>query len=175
MPVLTESAKTDKHLTFMLASETYGLEILRVAEIVGLMPVTRVPRLPRFVAGVINLRGRVIPVVDLRLAFGLPTAELGERTCIVIAQIVREGVMQTVGLIVDEVSEVLDMPVDAIEATPDFGTSVDTSFVKGVGRVADRVILLLDIDRALSGSQYAAVEQAAVLAEHGEEGTAGAE
>jgi purine-binding chemotaxis protein CheW len=159
-----EIAEAGKYLTFILADETYGLEIQRVAEIVGLLPVTRVPRLPEFVAGVINLRGRVIPVVDLRLAFGLPAAELGERTCIVIAQISRGESTQTVGLIVDQVSEVLDLAQDAIEPTPDFGTSVDTSFVKGVGRTGDFVVLLLDIDLALSMTEIAAAERAVTMA-----------
>lgn len=155
-------AGAGKYLTFGLADEHYGLEIQRVQEIVGLIPVTRVPRLPSFVAGVVNLRGRVIPVVDLRLSFGLPSAEMGERTCIIVVRVERaEGSSAVMGVIVDEVSDVVDLAEGAIEATPEFGTYVDTSFMCGVGRDGDRVVLLLDIDQVLSGAELAAVQMAA--------------
>lgn len=156
-------AQAGKFLTFSLGSELYGLEILRVQEIVGMLPVTRVPRLPEYVAGVVNLRGRIIPVVDIRLAFGLSDITMTERTCIVVVRVMREGADSAVviGIIVDEVSDVLDLGVDSIEATPEFGTEVDTSFIKGVGRAEDRVVLLLDIDRVLSGSELTVVELAA--------------
>lgn len=154
----TAVATAGKYLTFLLGDEVYGLEILRVAEIVGLVPITRVPRLPRHFSGVINLRGRVIPVVDLRLAFKLPEAELAERTCIVIAQVSSGTGMRTVGLVVDEVSEVLSLGSDAIEATPDFGSRVDTSFIKGVGRTEGCVVMLLDIDLTLTGEQFDALD-----------------
>ncbi len=158
----TEVASADKYLTFSLGSELYGLEILRVSEIVGMLPVTRVPRLPEYVAGVVNLRGRIIPVVDIRLAFGLADASITERTCIIVVSVTREGgTMTTLGIIVDEVSDVLSLPDEAIEATPEFGTEVDTSFIKGVGRADERVVLLLDIDRVLSGAQLSVVEAAA--------------
>lgn len=165
MAIDKTSATAGKYLTFLLGEEIYGLEILRVAEIVGLLPITRVPRLPRQFSGVINLRGRVIPVIDLRLAFGLPSAELGERTCIVIAQVKSGADMRTVGLVVDEVSEVLDLTMDAIEATPDFGGSVDTSFLKGVGRIEGAVVMLLDIDLALTGDQIVALDAVDLLGE----------
>lgn len=156
------SAAPGKYLTFGLAGEHYGLEVLRVQEIVGLLPVTRVPRLPSFVAGVVNLRGRVIPVIDLRLAFGLPASEMHERTCIVVARIERDdGVSAVMGVLVDEVSDVADLSADAIEETPEFGSSLDTSFIKGVGRAEDRVLLLLDIDRVLSGAEMQIVERVA--------------
>lgn len=151
-----------KYLTFVLGDEHYGIEILRVQEIVGLLPITRIPRLPKFVAGVVNLRGRVIPVVDLRLAFGLPGVEYGERTCIIIVRSVRsDGRSAVMGALVDEVSEVADLPESAIEATPEFGTGVDTSFVKAVGRVEDDVVLLLDVDLVLSGQDLEIMERAA--------------
>ena len=155
-------AGAGKYLTFDLAAEHYGLEIMRVQEIVGMMPVTRVPRLPAFVAGVVNLRGRVIPVVDLRLAFGLPGVEVTDRTCIIVVSVVREGGSSAVmGVIVDEVSDVANLTADAIEDTPEFASEVDTSFIKGVGRIEDRVLLLLDIDRALSGGEMDAIQEAA--------------
>lgn len=154
---LTELA--GKYLTFGLNDEHYALEILRVQEIVGLIPITRVPRLPRFVAGVVNLRGRVIPVVDLRLAFGLDASEMTDRTCIIVVRSEREDGSATVmGALVDEVSDVVNFSADAVEPTPEFGADVDTSFVKGVGRFEDRVALLLDVDLVLSGQQMNLVE-----------------
>ncbi len=156
-------AQAGKYLTFDLASEHYGLEIMRVQEIVGIMPVTRVPRMPEFVAGVVNLRGRVIPVVDLRLAFGMPASAMDERTCIVVVRVDRtEGGSAVMGVIVDEVSDVTDLVADAIEATPEFGTEIDTSFIKGVGRLEGRVVLLLDIDRVLSARELADVSRIAL-------------
>lgn len=151
-----------KYLTFCLAGENYGLEILRVQEIVGLLPVTRVPRMPSFVAGVVNLRGRVIPVVDLRTAFGLTGSEMGERVCIIVVRVVRAGGRSAVmGVLVDEVSDVVDLAGELIEETPEFGASIDTSFIKGVGRSDERVLLLLDIDRVLSGAELDVIEKAA--------------
>jgi len=119
-----------KYLTFGLGDEHYGLEITRVQEIVGIMPVTRVPRMPAFVAGVVNLRGRVIPVVDLRLAFGLPMVQTAERTCIIVVRIRRDSENSAViGMLVDEVSDVVALVADAIEETPEFGSPIDASFI----------------------------------------------
>lgn len=157
---IEEAATAGKFLTFDLAAEHYGLPILRVQEIVGLLPVTRVPRLPSFVAGVVNLRGRIIPVVDLRQAFGMERAEATERTCIVIVGVERDSGATTMGVMVDAVSEVVDLAADAVEDTPEFGTGVDTSFISGVGRIEDGVVLLLDIDRVLSGNEMELVERA---------------
>lgn len=155
-------AQAGKYLTFSLADEHYGLEIVRVQEIVGLIPVTRVPRLPAFVAGVVNLRGKVIPVVDLRLSFGMPASAMGERTCIVIVSIERaDGTTAIRGAIVDEVSDVVYFSADQIEPTPEFGTSVDTSFITGVGRLEERVVLLLDIDRVLTTGELEELDRAA--------------
>jgi len=154
------AALPGKYLTFSLAEENYGLEILKVQEIVGLLPVTRVPRMPSFVAGVVNLRGRVIPVVDLRLAFGLPEADMDERTCIIVVSVERAaGESAVMGVLVDEVSDVAALAADAIEATPEFGAAIDTSFIKGVGRAEERVLLLLDIDKALSESEIRSLER----------------
>jgi len=159
----TDFAHAGKYLTFSLAEENYGLAILRVQELVGLLPVTRVPRLPAFVAGVVNLRGRVIPLVDLRLCFGMPASAMDDRTCVIIVRVEREqGRSAPMGVIVDAVSDVVYLAEDTIEPTPDFGTSVDTSFVKGVGRLEDRVVLLLDIDRVLSSGELDAIAHAAV-------------
>lgn len=162
-------ATAGKYLTFSLGEEHYGLEILRVQEIVGLLPVTRVPRLPAMVAGVVNLRGRVIPVVDLRLAFGMRASAMSERSCIVVVSVHRATGTTVMGVLVDEVSDVADLAHAEIEETPEFGTAVDTSFIKGVGRLEGRVVLLLDIDRVLNTREIEAIERAAQAVDAGEE------
>lgn len=148
--------QTHKYLTFKLSDETYGLDILRVQEIIGMMPVTRVPRTPKFVRGVINLRGRVIPVIDLRLKFDAPSATDTEITCIVVVQLA--GQATVMGVVVDEVSEVLDLSLDQIEDTPDFGGGVEAEFVRGIGKVDGHVVMLLDIARVLSSDELSMVE-----------------
>ncbi len=153
------ASRADKYLTFGLGAEEYGLEILKVREIIGVMNVTAVPRTPDFVKGVINLRGKVIPVMDLRLKFGLPEAEHTEETCVIVVQVGRVEM----GAIVDHVSEVLDIPDEHIEDAPAFGANVDTQFILGMGKTADRVTILLDIDEVLSTSELTAVSDAAAL------------
>lgn len=147
-----------KSLTFHLAQETYGLEILKIQEIIQLMHVTRVPRTPEFVRGVVNLRGKVIPVVDLRLKFAMASQDDTERTCIIVVQVQRDGRTVTMGVIVDEVSEVLDIHTEQIEPTPDFDTSVDTAFILGMGKVGQKVVMLLDVDKVLSGDGLQAMQ-----------------
>ncbi|MBN2247497.1 MAG: purine-binding chemotaxis protein CheW [Coriobacteriia bacterium] len=155
----TVVAQTHKYLTFKLGPETYGLDILRVQEIIGMIPVTRVPKTPAFVRGVVNLRGRVIPVVDLRIKFETGEADDTELTCIVVVQLA--GQSTVMGVVVDEVSEVLDISVDQIEDTPDFGAGVQTEFVRGIANVDGKVIMLLDIVRVLSGEELSVVERLA--------------
>ncbi len=149
-----------KYLTFTLGGEVYGLEILKVQEIIGMMTVTRVPRTPSFIRGVINLRGKVIPVVELRDKFGLDSVEDTEKTCIIVVQVTCEDATIIMGLIVDEVSEVLDIDGGDIEPAPEFGTTVDTAFIMGMGKIANKVIMLLDVDRVLSSSELRTVAQA---------------
>ncbi len=139
-----------KYLTFALDSEIFGLEILKVQEIIGLLPVTRVPKAPPFVRGVINLRGKVIPVVELRAKFDLQDTEDTEKTCIIVVQIAHQNGSLTMGLIVDEVSEVLDIEGESIEPPPEFGVAVSADFILGVGKVPGKVIMLLDVDKILS-------------------------
>jgi len=158
-PALT--AHAGKYLTFQLGGEVYGLEILKVQEIIGMLNVTRVPRTPDFVRGVINLRGKVIPLVDLRLKFGLEGQEDTEKTCIIVVQVVRAEQEVTVGIVVDEVSEVLDVAADRIEPPPSFGTAVKTDFILGMGKVGRKVVMLLDVDCVLSGGEFALVDQTA--------------
>jgi purine-binding chemotaxis protein CheW len=143
-----------KYLTFVLAEEEYGLEILKVREINGLMPITPVPRTPDFVEGVINLRGKVIPVIDLRTKFGMDRIEATEQTCIIV---VDDGRIE-MGIIVDKVSEVLDIAADDIEDPPSFGVSVETDFILGMGKAGDRVTILLDISRVLSTDDLRSVQ-----------------
>jgi purine-binding chemotaxis protein CheW len=135
-----------KYLTFFLADEEYGLEILKAQEIIGFMNVTPIPRAPDYVKGVINLRGKIIPVIELRTRFNLATAACTGETCIIVVQ---TSGMQ-VGIIVDKVSEVLDIAGADIENAPSFGAGGETDFILGIGKAADRVRLLLDIDRILN-------------------------
>ncbi len=155
------AAVAGKYLTFVLGDETYGLEILKVQEIIGMMNVTHVPRTPAFVRGVINLRGKVIPVIDLRLKFDMEGREDTDRTCIIVVQVVRDGQTVTMGIIVDEVSEVLDIAEGQIEAPPALGTSVETQFILGMGKIGQKVVMLLDIDRVLTLTELSAVLQQA--------------
>lgn len=139
-----------KYLTFHLAAEEYGVEILKVQEIIGMMNITRVPRAPEYVRGVINLRGKVIPVVELRSKFNMETVEYTSRTCIIVVQVDLSGSSIVMGIIVDEVSEVVDVRAEQIDPPPSFGTVVDNDFILGMGKVADKVLILLDIDKVLS-------------------------
>jgi len=135
-----------KFLTFYLAGEEYGLEILKVHEIIGMMPVTSVPRTPLFIKGVINLRGRIIPIVDLRLKLEMEAKEQTDETCTIVVQ---AGELQ-IGVIVDKVSEVLDIADGDIDDAPSFGGSVKSDYILGIGKSEGRVKLLLDIDKVLS-------------------------
>jgi len=138
-----------KYLTFALGHEEYGLEILKVREIIGYMDITAVPQTPAHVKGVINLRGRVIPVVDLRAKFGMETADVTEQTCIIVVEIAQAGRKFSTGIIVDRVQEVLDISARDIEEAPQFGGSVTTDFILGMAKIADSVKILLDIDKVL--------------------------
>ena len=150
-----------KYLTFLLMGETYGLQILKVQEIISLLNITRVPRTPAYVLGVINLRGKVIPVIDMRLKFGLEKSERTERTCIIVVQITRGQNSITIGIIVDEVSEVINVKASQISATPPMGAAVNTDFIMGMGKVDDLVIMLLDINKAFSDEIFSIIENQA--------------
>ncbi len=155
-------AKPGKYLSFVLGREEYGLEILKVQEIIGIMDVTRVPRTPSYVRGVINLRGRVIPVVDLRSKFQMPTIEDTEKTCVIVVQVTQGDLTVTMGVIVDEVSEVLSFTQEQIEAAPSFGGGMDEAeYITGMGKLGKKVVILLDADRVLKGEELEAVAQAA--------------
>ncbi len=146
-----------KYLTFQLGDESYGLEILKVQEIIGMQTITRIPRTPEYVKGVINLRGKVIPVIDLRLRFNMETAEVSRKTCIIVVQVSKEETSVTMGIVVDEVSEVLEISAEAIEPAPGFGTQVETSFILGMAKAENAVKILLDIDKIMSEGEMAAL------------------
>ena len=146
-----------KYLTFFLEEEEYGLEILKVREIIGVMEITPVPRTPEFIRGVINLRGKVIPVIELRQKFGMETVEQTDETCIIVVQ--AEGM--EMGIVVDRVSEVTDISSEEIQEAPSFGTSVDTDYILGIGKSEERVKLLLDIDQVLSVEEAGEVQSLA--------------
>ena len=153
--------RAGKYLTFKLVKEEFGLEILKVQEIIGMMNVTCVPKMPDYVRGVINLRGKVIPVVELRLKFGLDNQEDTERTCIIVVQVAHGDEEVTTGIIVDEVSEVLDVAEEQIEEAPSFGGAVNTDFILAMGKIGDQVIMFLDIDKVLSADEMQVVGAAA--------------
>ncbi len=148
-------SRAGKYLTFFLGDEEYGLEILKVSEIIGMQPITRVPRVPAFVRGVINLRGKVIPITDLRAKFDMVIEE-GRDACIIVVQM--NGV-QT-GVVVDRVSEVVAIAAGDVEDAPSFGAGIRTEFLLGIGKAAGRVKLLVDIDKVLEASELAAIESA---------------
>jgi purine-binding chemotaxis protein CheW len=148
-----------KYLTFNLGDEQYGLEILKVQEIIGMQGITKIPRTPAYVKGVINLRGKVIPVIDLRLKFEMGEKVFTRKTCIIVVQVSREENRLIMGIIVDEVSEVLDITGDKIEAPPSMGTRLDTHFILGIAKTESAVKILLDIDNVLSVRELAAITQ----------------
>jgi purine-binding chemotaxis protein CheW len=149
-----------KYLTFTLASEEYGIGILKIREIIGMMPITSVPQTPDFVKGVINLRGKVIPVMDLRLRFGMEAIDYSERTCIIVVEIEGgEGTVQ-IGIVVDSVSEVLNIKGEEIEDTPTFGTKLNIDYILGMAKMEGGVKILLDIDKVLSAEEIAALDKA---------------
>lgn len=139
------SDKAGKYLTFRIGPEAYGLEILKVREIIGLMAITAVPRTPDYIKGVVNLRGKVIPVIDLRTKFGMELKESTDETCVIVVDI---GDIE-MGIIVDAVSEVLEIGSADVEDVPTFGSEVNTDFILGMGKVGEKVIILLDISRVL--------------------------
>ena len=148
-----------KYLTFTLGAEEYGLEILKVREIIGIMNITAVPRTPDYVRGVINLRGKVIPVVSLRVRFGMEDAEDTDQTCIIVVDVERNGRAIQMGILVDSVSEVLDITGNEIEAAPAFG-NLDTGFILGMAKFPDGVKILLHIDKVLEKDDIAEISKA---------------
>ena len=153
-----------KYMAFRLAEEDYGLAILKVREIIGVMDITRVPCADSFIRGVINLRGKVIPVIDLRLKFGMEPCQATDQTVIIVVQYATTRGEITMGVLVDQVQEVLSIDADKIEPTPYFGVgSVSADFLLGIGKADKRVIFLLDIGRVLSGDEAERMIQAVTV------------
>jgi purine-binding chemotaxis protein CheW len=147
-----------KYLTFSLANEECGIGILKIKEIIGMMPITSVPQTPEFVKGVINLRGKVIPVVDLRRRFGMEPINYTERTCIIVVETAGTAGNVMIGVVVDSVSEVLSIKAEAIAETPTFGTKLNTDYILGMAKIGKGVKILLDIDRVLTTDDMAQLE-----------------
>jgi purine-binding chemotaxis protein CheW len=152
--------KTGKYLTFSLEKEEYGIGILKVKEIIGMMPITSVPRTPAFVKGVVNLRGKVIPVLDLRTKFEMESIPYTERTCIIVVEIDSNAATILLGIVVDSVSEVLNIREEEIEETPKFGTQLKHDYILGMAKRDGGVKILLNIDRVLSSEEITEIEQA---------------
>jgi len=150
-----------KYLTFVLADEEYGIGILKIKEIIGMMSVTTVPQTPEFVKGVINLRGKVIPVIDLRLRFGMDAIDYTERTCIIVVEILGQTGTVQIGIVVDSVSEVLNIKGDEVEETPTFGAKFNTNYILGMAKMEGGVKILLDIDQVLTSDELTLLKKAA--------------
>jgi purine-binding chemotaxis protein CheW len=153
-------SETFQVVSFKLGSEEYGVDIAQVQEINRMVAVTHVPRAPQFMEGVINLRGQLIPIIDLRSRFGMPRAEHTKSTRIVVTEIAAKRV----GMVVDSVSEVLRLPAGQIEDAPEMITGVDTEYIRGVGKIEDRLIILLDLAKIISGAEKRELESAEVEA-----------
>jgi len=156
LAVLT-GASPQQHLTFMLGGEMFAMAILSIREIIEYTTLTEVPMMPPHIRGVINLRGAVVPVVDLLVRFGKPSAPVTKRTCIVIVEIEGKGERQTVGLVVDAVNEVIDLAAEDIEPPPAFGANIRTDFIRGMGRVRGKFVILLNVEPVVADVELAAV------------------
>ena len=161
-----------QYLTFMLGGEAYAIGILAIKEIIENGQMTRVPMMPEFIRGVINLRGAVVPVIDLGVRFDAQATAMGKRTCIVILEVESDGEAHDVGILVDAVNEVMDIAAANIEPAPAFGTHIRTDFIAGMGKVDEKFVVILDPARVLSVDEMAAIAQAATV-ESGEEPEAG--
>lgn len=161
MDTMTLDVEQSQYLTFRLGEEEFGVGILQVKEILEYGGITRVPMVPDFIRGVINLRGNVVPVVDLAMKFGMPKRDVTNRSCVVIVEVSLSGEQTTMGVLVDAVSQVMDILPQEIEAPPPFGAKIKVDFIQGMGKTERKFIILLDIDKVLSGEEMTAIAQAA--------------
>lgn len=157
-PDMNMAELAGKYLAFLMADEEYGISILKIKEIIGMMPITQVPQTPEYMKGVINLRGKVIPVIDLRLRFGMEISGYTERTCIIVVEIDNGQGRVMTGIVVDAVSEVLQIKMEDLDPPPAFGTSLDTDYILGMAKMGGGVKILLDIDRVLNATEVAALK-----------------
>lgn len=162
---VTADVHTDQYLTFMLADEEYGVDILRVQEIKGWDTVTHIPNTPDYMKGVLNLRGTIVPIIDLRARFGLERIDYGPMTVIIVVRVESGNKQRTMGIVVDGVSDVYDVPRNQLQATPDFGGPVDSNFIKGIATLNETMVILLDVDFLLNSGDLALVAEASRLKE----------
>jgi len=154
---VSEITETRQYLTFKLGNEVFATDVAKVREVLDLTPITAIPRTPEFMAGVINLRGSVVPVVDLRLCFEMTKTESTRNTCIVVVEVLLEGESTVIGALTDSVEEVIDLEPDQIQPAPKIGTQIRTDFIKGMGKRDTQFIMILDIDRVFSAEELSAV------------------
>jgi purine-binding chemotaxis protein CheW len=150
-----EQRDSRQYLTFALAGEEYGVDILRVQEVKGWTPVTRIPRLPAFVSGVLDLRGQIVPIIDMRARFDLERIDYGPTTVIIVVNVGTADSARSVGIVVDAVSDVIDVENEAVKPPPAFGTTLDSAFIRGLANVGSKMVMLLDADRLLSEQELA--------------------
>ena len=160
-----QADRSGKYLTFVLNGESYGLEILKVREIIGLMPITPVPGTPGFVRGVVNLRGRIIPIVDLRAKFGLEQIEQTPQSCIIVIDVPHAGELVSMGILVDSVSEVLHIGASAIEDAPEFGIDTCLESILGIAKTESGIKILLDIHKVLGAVEVHNLDKAVIEGE----------
>jgi len=156
----SNAASSQQYVTFSLGDELFGVEVTRAREILSVTPVTKVPQTPEYLLGVINLRGQVVPVVDMRLKLGLPVGEETEDTCVIVVEVLVDGESIIVGALADAVREVLEIRSDQIEPAPRLGTRLKTEFITGMGKVDEQFLILLNIDRVFSSEELAIVQDA---------------
>ena len=164
MDQVGDIVQTDQYLTFTLAEETFAIEIVKVREVIDYVHVTKVPRMPAFLRGVINLRGSVVPVIDLRLILGMPCIEKTVDTCVIIAEVMMAGEALHLGMLADSVQEVIDIDPSQIDPPPKLGSMLNTEFIRGMGKREEGFFIILNIDRVLSGDEIASIEAAKAAA-----------
>jgi len=157
---VTEITETRQYLTFKLSDEVFGIDVAKVREVLDFTSITKVPRTPDFMSGVINLRGNVVPVVDLRLCFEMSKTEKTVNTCIVVVEVILEGESTIIGALADSVEEVIDLEPNQIEPAPKIGVQIRTDFIQGMGKRDAQFIMILDIDRVFSAEELALVRNA---------------
>ena len=150
---ITGTEETVQYLTFKLADEIFALDVAKVREILELTTITKVPKTPDFMRGVINLRGSVVPVVDMRLKFGMSMTEQTVDTCIIVVEVALDGETMVLGALADSVQEVVELEAEQIEAAPQIGTKLDTTFIRGMGKIDGHFVIILDIDQVFSSSE----------------------
>jgi purine-binding chemotaxis protein CheW len=160
----SEITETRQYLTFKLGDEVFATDVAKVREVLDLTPISAIPRTPEFMAGVINLRGTVVPVVDFRLCFGMSKTQSTRNTCIVVVEVLLDAEPTVIGALADSVEEVIDLEPDQIEAAPRIGTQVQTDFIRGMGKRDAQFIMILDIDRVFSAEQLEAVQMQEAVA-----------